>query len=152
MTYLPRITGFFRSFWQKQGTAVQGTWAWGANALQTFFASVMNEGAGSFVNTTNNDLDEYKWSNIFLTKGTYTITIYTIFALNRGIAEILFGTTSLATRDLYNAGFVYNQVWTITFTICADTTADMRFRCNGKNAASSDHYVDFSYFNIQKTG
>lgn len=154
MSYISSIVScFFRTFWQKQGTAVQGTWAWVADASQTNFASVTGEGAGVYYNGgTHTDLDEYKWSNIFLTKGTYKITIYHMTASNRGISEVLFGATSLGTKDLYSAGDVYNQLWEISFTLTTNTTADMRFRCNGKNAASSDHNVDFSRFVLEKTG
>lgn len=150
MTLEPNAT--FMRFWQNQGTAVAGTWAWFADALQTDYASVTEEGEGSYSNTTSANLDEYKWSNIFLTKGTYKINITWLSWNDQGIAEVLFGTTSLGTQDMYAAVTVYNQVWTITFTLATDQTADMRFRVNGKNDASSDYYVLFSIFELAKTG
>ncbi len=151
MSYLPRVPCFFRPFWQKQGTAVAGTWVWAASASQTNFASLTGEAAGVYYNSTNTNLDEYKWSNIFLTKGTYKITIIQVKDTNKGIAEVLFGTTSIETKDLY-AAIAYNQLWEITFTRTADQTADLRFRVNGKNASSSGYSLSFSRFQIEKTG
>ncbi len=152
MSYLPRAPCFFRPFWQKQGTAVQGTWVWGTGAGQTNFASVTGELAGTYYNSSNANSDEYKWANVFLTKGTYKITIIYMQNVARGIGEVLFGTTSLGTRDMYAAAAVYNQLWEITFTLTADTTADLRFRVNGKNAASTGYIIHFSRFQIEKTG
>jgi hypothetical protein len=73
MSYNPNAT--YQRVWQSEGTAVQGTWEWSANANQTNFASIRGEGAGVYLNSTYANLDEYKWSNVFLTKGTYKITI-----------------------------------------------------------------------------
>lgn len=143
---------FYREFYQGQGTAVQGTWVWTTNANQTDFASVTGEGAGYFINNTTTNLDEYKWGNIFLTHGTYKITIIGVKAVNRGIHEVLFGNTSLGTKDGYNAATLYNQLWEIPFTVTEDKTADMRFRVNGKNAASTGYYAEFSRYHIEKTG
>ena len=144
---------FYREIYQGQGTMVQGTWGWSADALQTDFESAATEGAGKYANSaTHNDLDEYKWSSIFLAKGNYKITIIHDKSNNRGIAEVLFGTTSLGTKDYYVAVAVNNQLWEVTFTLTADTTADLRFRVNSKNAAGTDHRVNFSRFQIEKVG
>jgi ribosomal protein S3AE len=69
-----------------------------------------------------------------------------------GILEVLFGTTSIGTVDAYNVDTLYNQIWEITFTLTQDTTADLRFRVNGKNVAGTDYYSTFSRFQIDKTG
>lgn len=149
--YVPERSGFFRPFWQKQGTAVQGTWLWAGVAGQTNYASVTGEGAGLYHNeTAAATLDEYKWSSIFLTKGRYKIIIIQRKNTDVGIAEVLVGTKSLDTKDLYSAVVASNQLWEITFTLTADQTADMRFRVNGKNASSSNYHVNFSCFQIEK--
>lgn len=149
--FVPERSGYFRPFRQGQGIAVAGTWAWSANALQTDFASVTGEAAGSFANVVGvADLDEYKWSSVFLAKGTYKATVTHITSSNRGIAQVLFGTSVLATKDCYSAGAVYNVKWEITFVLTADTTADLRFRVNGKNAASTNYYVEFSRLEVEK--
>ncbi len=143
---------YYREFYQKQGTAVQGTWVWGAGAGQTNFASVTGEVPGTYYNSLHNDLDEYKWANIFLTKGSYKITVVYDSAASSGIGEVLLGTVSLGTYDMYTAVLTPNRVWEITFTLISDQTADVRYRCNGKNPLSTNHYVSFSRFWIEKTG
>ena len=146
------VSGFYCPFWQGQGTVVQGTWIWAADANQTDYASVKGEVAGMYYNSSDANLDEYKWSNIFLTKGSYKITIVYSDDPWKGIAEVLFGTTSLNTKDMYNAGIHYNMVWTFNFTLLVDTTADLRFRVNGKTLPSIHYIVAFSHFVIEKTG
>ncbi len=149
---MTKNTLYYREFYQKQGTVVQGTWTWADGASQTDFASITGEVAGIWYNSSFADLDEYKWSNIYLVKGVYKIKMTHMLHINRGIAEILFGTTSLATKDMYAALVAYNQVWEITFTLTSDQTADLRYRVNGKNGSSLGHYIDFSRFQIEKTG
>jgi hypothetical protein len=141
-----------REFFQKQGTVVQGTWAWLADALQTYWGSVTGEAAGYYSNSTNANLDEYKWSSIFLTKGSYKITITSVKKANEGIMEMLFGTTSLGTSDMYALVTVNNQTVTLTFTLTYDQTADLRFRVNGRNASNvTGYYAEFSRMVLEKT-
>lgn len=149
-------SSFWREFWQKQGTSVKGSWSWVANALQTDFSSVTGEAAGIYTNGTGGaNLDEYKWASVYLANGTYKVTCIVLVgnggdnAFN-GIMEILFGVTSLGTKDLYGAT-VGNTVVTFTFTLVAAATADFRFRVNGKNASSSGYRVNFSRLFIEKT-
>lgn len=151
MAYKTEKVPMYHEFYQNEGTAVQGTWAWAADVGQTDYASVTGEGAGSYLNNTITDADEYKWSNIYLTKGTYKLTIITIKGINGGIAEILFGTTSLGTVDMYGV-LDYNYEVTITFTLQADNTADFRFKVNGKNPGSGAYAIRFSRFVLEKTG
>lgn len=148
MTTMP----YYREFYQGQGTAVAGTWLWGAHVTETDYASVRGEAAGDYYNSLHNDLDEYKWGSVFLPKGTYKFSMRHAKNSASGIAQVLFGTVSLGTKDCYAAVSSYNNVWDITFTLKEPTTADLRFRCNGKNAASTDHYVSFSRCFLQKTG
>lgn len=142
----------FRDFIQKQGISVQGTWAWTANASQTMYVSVTSEGAGNYNNTTTNNLDEYKWANVFLPKGNYKITLLYFTGSDGGVAEILFGATSIGTVDMYNNPSTYNLTWSPTFSLASSTTADIRFRANGHNGSSSAYRVGFSRFQIEKTG
>ena len=142
---------YWRPLWQGQGTMVQGTWLWVADALQTDSTSVKGELPGIFYNSTNANLDEYKWSNIYLTKGTYKITIIASKHDEGGLAELLFGTSLLGTKDLYNLTVqLYNQLWETTFTLTSDTTADLRLRVNGSSATG--HLILFSRFVIEKVG
>lgn len=145
-------SGYYRNFWQKQGTVVQGTWVWTADASQTNYATITSEAAGVWINSSNANLDEYKWSNIFLSPGDYKLTLYVMKGASWGILEVLFGNTSLGTFDLYNTpATLYNQTTTMNFTISAATTADLRFRVNGKNAGSSGYAAAFSRLQIEKT-
>lgn len=145
-------TGYYRQFWQKQGTAVAGTWAWYVLAGQTDYASVTGEGAGSYRTGTGANNEEYKWASIFLPAGNYKITIVTIKNASCGIMEVLFGTTSLGTSDLYNSSEIYNQVTTITFTITTATTADLRIKASGQNGSATAYFVPFSRIQLEKTG
>lgn len=146
------VSGYFRQFWQKQGTVVQGTWAWYTDAFQTDYATVTGEAAGYYLNSSAGNLDEYKWANIFLAPGTYKLTIAHNKGANAGIIEILFGTTSLGTIDTYGSPPTYNLIDTITFTITSPTTADLRYRVNGKNASSAGYYIEFARLQLEKTG
>jgi hypothetical protein len=145
-------SGFFRQFWQGQGIVVSGTWSWAAGAGQTDYSSVRGEGAGFWNNSSHLNLDEYKWSSIFLTVGTYKITMIYQIGSDSPIVELLFGTTSIGTIDEYSAPTAFNQSVTFTFTVTTPTTADLRFRVNGKNASSSNYYARFSRLQLEKTG
>lgn len=145
-------TGYYRPIWQKQGTAVAGTWDWYLDGNNTDYATITGDSKGRFENLTQNDLDEYKWPNIFLPAGNYKITYVHLTGWNRAKVEFLFGATSLALIDNYTASTVYNVTTTITFTIPTSTTADLRFRSNGKNASSGSYVADFSRLQIEKTG
>lgn len=145
-------SGYFRQFWQHEGTIVQGAWIWDTIPAQTNYSSVRGEGAGIFDNSGGVDLDEYKWSSIYLAAGTYKLTFVTILSADRGIIEFLHGITSLGTYDTYSAGTTFNAVVTITFTLLAATTGDLRFRNNGKNTSSTGYYAEFSKMTLEKTG
>ena len=148
----PAATSYFRQLWQRQGTVVAGTWVWGVTGWQTDYATVTGDTAGVWYNDPPADLDEYKWSDIYLAPGTYTISIITQLVSNRGIVEILFGTTSCGVADLYAVTTVYNVLRTFSLTVSTPTTADIRFRANGKNASSTGYYAPFSRIWIEKTG
>jgi hypothetical protein len=144
---------YVRPFWQFQGSAVAGTWAWYGDGKQTDTASVQGQTSGAFINTTAADVDEYAWGSIYLTRGKYKVDVsYSTNFASGGIAEVLFGTRSLGTQDQYATSNNYNQTFTKTFTLVDNTTADMRFRANGKNTSSTGYVVDFSRFKLSKTG
>lgn len=145
-------SGFFRRFWQYLGTVVQGTWLWTANVNQSDIATLRGEGAGFWDNNSAANNDEYKWSNIYLAAGSYKITIAYVKSSGYGIAELLFGTTSLGTIDMYAAVTTYLNVSTITFTLTGSQTADLRFKVTGKNAASTAYIITFSRLELEKTG
>lgn len=144
---------YFRQFWQKQGTVVQGTWAWSALPSQTDYASVTAEGAGVYDNdATRNQNDEYKWRNIYLTAGSYNITLVWKSSAAGGIAEILHDNNSIGTIDMYRASPIYNQKIEFAFNISSTAKEDIRIRTTSKNASSTGYYIDFSRFSIEKTG
>lgn len=144
-------SSYFRQFWQHEGTAVAGSWTWAVDASQTDYSSVRGEGAGEWQNNaTHADLDEYKWSNIFLVSGTYKITFVHATGTAHGIVEFLFGSTSLGTVDTYHNPAQNNILDTVTFALTAATMADFRFRVNGNNGASSNFFIEFSRLYIEK--
>jgi hypothetical protein len=73
-------------------------------------------------------------------------------ASNRGIMEILLGTVSLGTYDLYTAGTVYNNVSSFTYSPTTRVTGDLRVKATGKNGSSNAYIVAFSRLEIIRTG
>lgn len=148
-------TLFFRRFFQNEGTQVAGTWSWVADVNQTNYSSLRGEGAGYWKNTTvpvPAPGDEYSWSNVHLGPGLYEIDIVYVTANNLGIADILFGTTSLGNIDMYSVGTVNNVAAAIQFSVSTATTANIRFFENGKNGASAGFGIVFSRFELFKYG
>lgn len=151
MTYLFNEP-YFRRFMQNEGTIVSGIWAWQTNASATNYASFRGQGAGYWNNSTAANNDEYKWANLYLGPGLYEIDIIYAKGPDHGIAQFLFGTTSLGTIDEYVNIANYNNSATITFTITTATTADLRFKVNGKNGSSTSYSIDFQRFELLKIG
>lgn len=146
-------TSYFRRFFQGEGSIVQGTWVWTTNASETNYASVRAQAAGWWENSSHINLDEYKWSSLYLGPGTYEIDIVYNADPNKGKCEIIFGNTVLATVDMYHAvSATYNNAASTDLVLSTQTTADLRLRCNGKNASSSNYYINFSRLEIFKKG
>ncbi len=142
---------YFRQFWQKQGVVIAGTWAWASFASETDFASLTGETLGMWMNgATHANNDEYKWTNIYLAKGHYEAKIIHLTTSSAGIAELLFNTQSLGTKDMYSAGDVYNVVTILPFIITNSASADLRFKVTGKNGSASQYNIGFSRFELQK--
>ncbi len=131
-------------------TQVAGTWSATSSASQTDWDDILLSAAG-FVVSQGNNLDEIKWPSVILNAGTYKIVIAYEKNNGAGILEVLHGTTSIGTQDTYDAGAVFNQVVSFTYSPTARASADFRIRANGKNVASSGYYLDISRIEIFKT-
>lgn len=117
---------------------VQGTWAWSSLANQLFY--------GQYTNTTHNDGDGLSYQ-IYMRAGTWTFGLLHATASNNGILELLIDAVSQGTIDKYSAVTTYNVRSTITsISIPITGMKTVVLQCNGKNGASSDHYVGFSHF------
>ena len=132
-------------------TIVRGNWQNTNGASQTDWDIILVSQAGVIENIGATNLDEIKWSNIILNAGSYTIKVSTMKYNYCGILELLHGTTSIGTSDLYNATVLYNQITTLTYSPVVRVTADFRLRANGKNASSTAYFIPFSRLEIIKT-
>lgn len=133
-------------------TTVQGTWGQLNIAGCTDFDDVLVTQAGSYNNsTTKADLDEVKISNLVLNAGTYTIIVVWSGSTDTGILEVLHGAASIGTVDTYAAGGSFNTATSFTYSPTVRTSADLRFRANGKNGASSAYAIHLQRIQIRKT-
>ena len=138
---------------QWEGFDVQGTWTWATNANVTNWASVRAEAAGYWHNTSHANGDEYEYIGLFLGPGNYSIDIWYTTDADHGKVDIYYGLTFITTLDQYTAVPGYNgHPSPINFSLTVETSANLTFTVNGKNAASSDFYVDWQRFEITKTG
>lgn len=149
-------TGYYKKFFQNEGTQVNGAWSWVNNVSQTNYSSLRGEGAGWF-QSSDGIANEYKWSNLHLGPGLYEIDIVypTGGALVNfgGIAQVLFGTTSLGQFDEWTlGGFTFNNAVAIQFSVSVATTADLIFKVNGRNGSSLHYRIAFSRFELFKYG
>ena len=125
---------------------VQGDW--------TLYATSSQFLNGYFENTnTHANGDAVKYY-IYLAKGTYTIIMLGAKKNNFGILGIDIDDTNVANFDLYDAStsVVYNQRFIQTgINVTSDGIKTIKIYVNGKNANSSDYYVQFSYIIFVRT-
>ncbi len=133
-------------------TVVQGNWGFLTDGQQTDYESAFVSSAGALASySPSTDLDEIKWPDIVLNAGTYSIKIVVTYSPDAGILELLHGTTSIGTSDLYAVSVSRNVVITMAYSPTARASADFRVRCNGKNASSSNYCNRISRIEIFKT-
>lgn len=134
-------------------TVVQGGWNQVVNAAQTDIDTALVGAGNLYRNSTGPaNLDEVHFGSISLLAGTYKVIFAYTTANNRGIVEILIGTTLIGTVDTYSAGGVENVVSAFTYSPTAPITGNLRFRVNGKNASSSAYNIVVSRLEIIRTG
>jgi hypothetical protein len=149
-------TKILNSYWHAsfdEKTDVLGTWVFNSDASQTDYDIALSSSVGNLYNSGNTaNNEEVKFGNLTLNAGTYKISFATVKASNRGIMEILLGTVSLGTYDLYTAGTVYNNVSSFTYSPTTRVTGDLRVKATGKNGSSNAYIVAFSRLEIIRTG
>lgn len=132
-------------------TQVLGSWSLTNNANQTDFDDILINPAGYLFNgSPGTNLDEIKWSNILLNAGTYTIKIACVTYPDKGILELLHGSTSIGTFDCYTSYLAWNTIITFTYSPTVITVADFRLRVNGKNGSSTGYSLNISRIEIFK--
>jgi hypothetical protein len=141
-------SGFIGNVAMGDITVVAGSFSQSNNALATDFDDLWVTQAG-YIQSSNSD--ECKISGLVLNAGTYVIKVVCVNNADGGILEILHGTTSLGTYDLYNASTSYNQIATFTYSPTIRNSGDLRFRCTTKNASSSGYTIRTCRIQIMKT-
>jgi hypothetical protein len=149
-------TKILNSYWHAsldEMTTVQGSWGVVSDGNQTDYDPSLVPAAG-FISTGNSHAnnDEVHFGSLTLNAGTYKISVGTIRGSIYGILEILLGTTSLGTFDLYNASGLYNVTTSFTYSPTTKVTGNLRAKCTGKNGSSTDYYVYLSRLEIIRTG
>ena len=99
------------------------------------------------------DDGDYFTQYVWLAAGTYTFTFMYSKYVKNSIIEVFLDATSLGTFDSYSAGAAYNVVGSITsITVAADGVYSVKFKASGKNASSSDYYVEATWWGMLRTG
>lgn len=121
----------------------QGTWMFQAQPDQW--------ARHQFVNTSHDDGDNISYK-IFLSAGTYTIRMLYSQSNNRGVADIDIDGAEVASFDQYDAATVLNKVISQTgINIAASGLKTLRIRADGKDPASTDHFVTLSLLTLWRT-
>lgn len=107
---------------------------------------------GSYVRLSDaiNEYTEYK---VWLTQGTYTMSMVSVNGTSGGIATLTIdGGSSLGTVDTYNGSTTYNNVGTITSINVATTGIHtIRLTAATKNASSGGYNLDVAWIQFRKT-
>lgn len=133
--------------------AVTGAWAVAGDASQTLFDVGLVTVAGLFCYNTAADGGECHFGEVALHPGTYAIDIYFAGRNDLGKVDIMIGATVIATLDHYvNSGpTVYDQSYSTNYVNAALKHGKLRFKVNGKNAASSSYQARISKCRIYRT-
>lgn len=145
------IHSYWHASWDEK-TVVQGTWALSANAGTTDFDDSIISAPGYFMNASDANNDEIHFGSLTLNAGTYKISFCGYKGANRGIMELLHGTTSLGTFDFYSAPTQYNVVSSFTYSPTIRVTGNLRVKVTGKNGAASNYFVTLSRIELMRMG
>lgn len=146
------LSHYFHASWDEV-TVVSGTWAGNtANALQTDYDDGLRSSAGYRYNNSDTNNDEIHFGSLTLNAGTYLVKVTTIKAVDACIMEVLLGTTSLGTSDLYSVASVYNSVVSFTYSPSTRVSGNLRLKVSGHNAGSAEYLLRFSRLEIIRTG
>lgn len=145
------LNSYWHASWDEK-TVVAGTWGEVAEASQTDYDDLLVSSAALKYNSSAANNDEIHFGSLTLNAGTYKISFATIKFINRGIIEILLGSTSLGTYDCYNGSIIYNSVGSLTYSPTTRVTGNLRFKVTGKNASSSGYTIAVSRLEIIRTG
>jgi photosystem II stability/assembly factor-like uncharacterized protein len=147
--------GYWRNFHHGDIDVTNGLWVWTNNIGQTTYSSDAGaaESAGYFENTTTHaDGDLIQW-NVYLPAGTYSYYYVYSKGPNRGRIGFYVSPTLVSLTDFYKlAPQTYNDMKSGTFTISSFGSYTIMFRCDNKNVASTNYYIGFSKFVIERTG
>jgi hypothetical protein len=114
-------------------SVTQGQWGYSPNA-----AYITNT---IFYNVGYADLDQVNYS-IWLSKGTYSLSVIYVQNTNTAIIDFLLDSVSLGTQDAYGAAN-YTALKTFTGIVVSKSKKySFSIKANGKNASSSAYYVE----------
>lgn len=150
-------TGYYRRFFQWEGTVIQGTWAWVNNVNQTNYSTLRAEAAGFFINSVGTAIgDEYHWTGLYLGKGAYTLRIVYSKDIDYGLLSLSLtvgGTSYILPIEQYAAAPTYNQIVTSgVINVQKSGIASVDIFVGSKNVASTNFKINFSRLEIEKTG
>lgn len=123
---------------------VQGSFTFGNTAAVPDYAY--------FYNSTHDDGDEVTY-NAYLASGTYTIRVTMQKADDKGKVDVINntdGVTLISQNDNYNAAIAVHYMET-SFTITNPSIKNFSLKVNGKNAASSNHFMGIVMISIWRT-
>jgi len=125
------------------GDAVAGTWNFNVNSNQIL--------TGNYINLATHANNDEVTFPLMIGKGTYEVSmIYTTYD-NRGKLDIaLDGNIIINQLDQYSAAIVYNVIHRESAVVIRHPTRTISFKVNGKNAASSDYYANWSLISFRR--
>ena len=93
---------------------------------------------------------DYITTMIDVEEGEYDIQSLVTTRNNSGIIDIDIDNTTVETIDLYTAALTNNVLFEEKGIKLSDGKHILKIRIDGKNAASSDHFFNFNFFNLIK--
>ena len=121
----------------------QGTWLWQINNNA--------ENNGRIYNSTHADGDEIVYS-MFLDAGTYTLIVIYASGPNGGIIDFYVDNVVVKSVDTWTGAATQNNRSVTTSIVISDAgLKTLKFKVNGKNAASGNHYVMLQAFCFFRT-
>jgi len=124
------------------GDAVAGTWDRYISPIQIL--------KGHYMNTTPANNDQVTFP-LVLGKGTYDVSMIYVTATGGGKLDIaLDGNIIINQLDMYSAVQTTNVIHRESAVVIRHPTKIISFKANGKNAASSDYYVNCSLISFRR--